>query len=178
MSTDVVELSSSVYHDVESIVGCRRPLLVHVEVNPWIPPDVDLRVDTGGLPPREIFYMEYSSSVGAFQSVLGDDYVLLSMLDVDALFLRSDLVDLFPSARQTMQKKWLSMFFCRPGNHFHPVFTSAQPLGLYDFKIWSDPMLRVDQRISYIDDFFKALLKSPRQHRLRAGLHGQKELYM
>jgi len=106
-----VDIDGEDYGIVSSLVriGGWRPKVIHVEVDPFVPPPFAYRQ----VGPRRGTFV---TSLSAFVELLAPLYALVQLEFLNALFVRRDLADrVFPDHRQhTVEEKWAAGFFCHP----------------------------------------------------------------
>eukprot|EP00929_Paragymnodinium_shiwhaense_P065673 TRINITY_DN32904_c0_g1_i1.p1 TRINITY_DN32904_c0_g1~~TRINITY_DN32904_c0_g1_i1.p1 ORF type:complete len:507 (+),score=58.81 TRINITY_DN32904_c0_g1_i1:151-1671(+) len=86
------------------------PKLLYVDFNPHIPPPFLFRT-TGGYG-NQIVPLQ-GSSLQCF-ILAAQNYTLLHVELYNALFVRNDLVELFPEAARSPGEHWLAGYFCNP----------------------------------------------------------------
>lgn len=121
-----------------------RPKVVHLEVQPGIPPPLAYM--------QNFNHSQYINGVNRLQDMkwtgcslaaavdVLKGYRLLQLEDADALFIRDDLVHLFPQAKQDYVAIWRAHYFCRAAAPY-----SGMPMG------WADPALPLSTRLAWIE---------------------------
>merc|ERR1712094_7077 len=138
-----------------------RPMLLHVEVHSLVPPPLAFRpkafnpsvqdslLELGPLEQRRGHMVHCSlSAVVELLRPFGYEHMVYH----DAIFAsKQAMKHLKRFQRDTdLEALWLGGFYCHPLRPANPAEISYQQLFLYDYRRWSDPSSRAEERMEQL----------------------------